>query len=108
MVRLAVKSGLGLSMMLEARWAGSGVCLVEVATVMPLVEGWVLSGSKSGGGDVCLSAGVERGCELATDRVAELRRRGNGERGGRAERVRLLDLDVACESALVGMAGKAE
>ena len=63
---------------------------------------------KAGDGDVCLSAGVECGCERATDRVAELRRRGNGERGGRAERVRLLDLDVACESALVGMAGKAE
>ena len=31
-------------------------------------------------GDVCLPAGVECGCELATDRVAELRLRGNGER----------------------------
>ena len=57
---------------------------------------------------MCLSAGVECGCELATDWVAELRRRGNGERGVRAERVRLLDLDVACDGAIVGMAGKAE
>ena len=59
-------------------------------------------------GDVCLSAGVECGYERATDRVAELRRRGNGERGVRTERVRLLDLDVACDGAMVGTAGKAE
>ena len=57
---------------------------------------------------MCLSAGVECGCELATDWVAEPRRRGSGERGERAERVRLLDLDEACDGALVGMAGKAE
>ena len=95
-------------MMPEVRWADSGVCLVVVATVMPLVEVWVLSWIKFGGGDVCLSAGVECGCELATDWVAEPRRRGSGEHGERAERVRLLDLDVACDGALVGMAGKAE
>ena len=63
---------------------------------------------KAGDGDVCLSAGVECGCERATDRVAKLRRRGNGERGVRTERVRLLDLDVACDGAMVGTAGKAE
>ena len=36
------------------------------------------------------------------DCVAERRRRGNGDR------VRVLDLDVAWEAALVGTAGKAE
>ena len=35
----------------------------------------------AGDGDVCLPAGVECGCELAIDCVAELRLRGNGERG---------------------------
>ena len=50
---------------------------------------------------------MECGCELATDCVAELRLRGNGERVERIERVRLLDLDVACDGAMVGAAGKA-
>ena len=62
---------------------------------------------RAGDGDVCLPAGVECGCELAIDCVAELRLRGNGERVVRIERVRLLDLDVACDGAMVGTAGKA-
>ena len=40
--------------------------------------------------------------------MGELRRRGSGERVVRSERVRLLDLDVACDGAMVGTAGKAE
>ena len=40
--------------------------------------------------------------------MAELRRRGSGERVVRSERARLLDLDVACDGAMVGTAGKAE
>ena len=58
-------------------------------------------------GDACLPAGVECGCELVFDCVAELRLRGNGERVVRIERVRLLDLDVACDGAMEGTAGKA-
>ena len=58
-------------------------------------------------GDACRPVGVECGCELGTDCVAELRLRGSGERVVRIDRVRLLDLDVACDGAMVGTAGKA-
>ena len=42
------------------------------------------------------------------DCVAELRRLGSGERVVCSDRVRLLDLDVACDGAMEGTAGKAE
>ena len=58
--------------------------------------------------DACLSAGLDCAWELATDWVAELRRLGSGERVVRSDRVRLLDLDVACDGAMEGTAGKAE
>ena len=73
--------------------------------MMSWVEVWALSCVCAG--DACLPAGVECGCELATDCVAELRLRGSGERVVRIDRVRLLDLDVACDGAMVGTAGKA-
>ena len=69
---------------------------------MPAVDGWDLSKVNADGFGAWLSSGVERACVLATDCVAEHRRRGSGGR------VRVLDLDVAWEAALVGTAGKAE
>ena len=72
-----------------------------VATVILLVAGWDLSRATANGCDARLSSGVECGV-LEMDCVAERRRRGSGDR------VRVLDLDVAWEAALVGTAGKAE
>ena len=69
---------------------------------MPLVDGWDLSKVNADGFGAWLSSGVECACVLAADCVAERRRRGSGDR------VRVLDLDVAWEAALVGTAGKAE